>query len=390
MKWERVELGEVCELVKTGKTPPSKKREYYDGEINWFTPGDFTRTKYLSKSNRTLTETAVKEKKATLFPQDTLLLTCIGEIGKSGIIKSPASSNQQITALKPKEHVCLDFLYYWTQFSKPILAEYANNAVVPILNNTQLKKIPFKYPPLPEQRRLAARLDKADAVRQKSRALVDVYAELGRSVFLEVFGDPVRNERGWEVVLLEDIIADGPTNGLYKPSKEYGSGNPIVRIDSFYNGPIELSKLKRVKATKNEVERYNLKNGDILINRVNSRSHLGKCGLVHGLKEDTVFESNMMRIRFDQSRAKNEYLMQILQHPYLKNQILNRCKDAVNQSSINQTDVKSLQIPLPPLDLQSRFAAMVANIEAQRRLAERQLEAAEAVFGGVLQGTFEK
>lgn len=347
---------------------------------------------------RDIKNSKIQQKK--LLPGDTIIEKSggspnqpVGRVVYFDVTDDTFLCNNFTSILRPKPDVDKRY-FFWSLFNlhqRGVTLSFQNKTTGII--NLQLKryveKAQIPLPPLSEQRRLAARLDQADAVRQKSRALVDAYAELGRSVFLEVFGDPVRNERGWEVVLLEDIIADGPTNGLYKPSKEYGSGNPIVRIDSFYNGPIELSKLKRVKATKNEVERYNLKNGDILINRVNSRSHLGKCGLVHGLKEDTVFESNMMRIRFDQSRAKNEYLMQILQHPYLKNQILNRCKDAVNQSSINQTDVKSLQIPLPPLPLQTRFAAMVANIEAQRRLAERQLEAAEAVFGGVLQGTFE-
>ncbi len=338
----------------------------------------------------------IQQKK--LLPGDTIIEKSggspnqpVGRVVYFDVTDDTFLCNNFTSILRPKSDVDKRY-FFWSLFNlhqRSVTLSFQNKTtgIINLQLKRYLEKAQIPLPPLPEQRRLAARLDKADALRQKSRAVVEAYAELGRSVFLEVFGDPVRNERGWEVVLLEDIISEGPTNGLYKPSKEYGEGNPIVRIDSFYNGPVVLEKLKRVKVSQSELDRYSLQNGDVLINRVNSRSHLGKCGLIQGLKEETVFESNMMRVRFDLSKASNEYLMQIL-HPYVKNQILNRCKDAVNQSSINQSDVKSLQIPLPPLDLQTRFARMVANIEAQRRLAERQLEAAEAVFGGVLQGTF--
>ena len=104
----------------------------------------------------------------------------------------------------------------------------------------------------------------------------------------------------WTNAKLGDFVTDGPTNGLYRPSSDYGlDGTPIIRIDSFDGGFIHnLHLLRRVRISPLEIKRYQLSTSDILINRVNSLSHIGKAAIVPCLAETTVFESNMMRLRF--------------------------------------------------------------------------------------------
>ena len=96
-----IELSKICDL-KTGKTPPSKEEKYFNGNINWYTPSDLDNGKFLKKSKRTISHLAFKDRKAVVFQPNTLLMTCIGEIGKVGITSDKCSSNQQITALIPK------------------------------------------------------------------------------------------------------------------------------------------------------------------------------------------------------------------------------------------------------------------------------------------------
>ena len=220
-------------------------------------------------------------------------------------------------------------------------------------------------PPISEQKRIAAILDKADAIRRKRQQAIKLADEFLRSVFLDMFGDPLTNPKGWDVAQLGDLITSGPTNGLYKPASEYGDGVRILRIDGFYNGfLVDEGVLKRVKVTESEADRYGLKDRSIVINRVNSREYLGKSAFISDLREVTVFESNMMNLCVDERLANSRFLVEQLQTPFVKRQILACSKDAVNQSSINQQDVKSFLVVVPPINLQNKFEKIAARFKS--------------------------
>jgi type I restriction enzyme S subunit len=213
-------------------------------------------------------------------------------------------------------------------------------------------------PPLAEQRRIAAILDAADALRQKRRQALRLLDQLAQAIFVEMFGDPTANPKGWPTAELGTLLVDGPQNGLYKPARAYGAGTKILRIDAFYNGRVtKLAELKRLMTSEEEQKLYGLRESDIVINRVNSVEYLGKSAIIPKLDEPVVFESNMMRLRVDEKRVLPGYIIQYLQAPHIKAQIRTCTKDAVNQSSINQTDVKSFIVRVPPLKMQRKFVA---------------------------------
>jgi len=220
------------------------------------------------------------------------------------------------------------------------------------LSSEELKVEEIELPPLPEQKQIAAILEKAEQLRRARRYARQLSDSFLQSVFLEMFGDLAANVKGWETSIFSDLIVSGPQNGIYKPASAYGSGTPILRIDAFYNGVVtDIAKLKRVRVNQREIDLYGLQENNFVINRVNSRSHLGKSALIPSLREPTVFESNMMRLRTDSHRVHPIYMLHFLQTPFLNRQIQSAGKDAVNQASINQEDVESFQIRVPPLPL---------------------------------------
>src|SRR5207253_1621869 len=134
-------------------------------------------------------------------------------------------------------------------------------------------------------------------------------------------------------------------NGLYKPQSCYGSGTPIVRIDAFYDGRItNWAELKRLKISREEREQFALVEYDILINRVNSPKFLGKSALIKEMPEPSVYESNMMRLRLDRSRIEPNYAGLYLRSAQGLEELRKNAKHAVNQSSINQQDVKAASL----------------------------------------------
>ena len=169
---------------------------------------------------------------------------------------------------------------------------------------------------------------------------------------------------GWVWATVEHVILGTPQNGLYKPKSQYGGGIPILRIDDFQDFALRERELLRcLRISAKEIGTYGLEVGQLVVNRVNSPSHLGKCLVVPESLLPAVFESNMMRI------TTNPLVSKYFLACYLRSKDGRACltanaKWAVNQASINQTDVCMTPMPLPPLAEQHRIVA-----EVERRLS---------------------
>jgi type I restriction enzyme S subunit len=294
-------------------------------------------------------------------------MSIFATIGRTAILGIDAATNQAIAGITPRDTKVLlpEYLRRFLDSQAPALERRARGVAQANINSAILKSLPVPLPSLPEQRRIAEILDKADALRAKRRAALARLDILTQSIFLDMFGDPATNPKGWPVSHLGELISIGPQNGLYKPASDYGTGTPILRIDAFYDGVVTgLGSLKRVRISDQERTLYGLREGEIVINRVNSREYLGKSALIPTLREPVVFESNMMRFGVDPARVDPVYLTQLLQTRHVRAHILRSAKDAVNQSSINQQDVKSISVIVPPLPQQQLFAQRSRNVGA--------------------------
>ena len=176
---------------------------------------------------------------------------------------------------------------------------------------------------------------------------------------------------GWCWASLDQLIVSGPQNGLYKAKTSYGKGTPIVRIDDYQNDwHRPATDLRVLQLDAEELSLYRLEPCDILINRVNSPSHLGKCISVPDGWAGTVFESNMMRLQVAELLSI-QYLMDYLHSNEGRTKLTSNAKWAVNQASINQEDVKDTAVPLPPRAEQARIAESVSlAISGQSRTSE--------------------
>lgn len=169
----------------------------------------------------------------------------------------------------------------------------------------------------------------------------------------------------WVWTNMDALIVHGPQNGIYLPQDKYGDGTPIIRIDDFQTGWVRpVENLRKVNAASEEVKLYSLRNGDFVINRVNSVTHLGKAMLVDPEHDGALFESNMMRMSVSHY-VDPSYLELYLSSAIGRKRLIANCKHAVNQASINQGDVESTPVPLPPLEEQREIAVL-----ARERLAK--------------------
>jgi type I restriction enzyme S subunit len=266
-----------------------------------------------------------------------------------------------------------------------------SGAMYPATSESKIKSIEIPLPPLPEQRRIVDILNRANGIRRLRKEAQAKARQIIPALFAEMFGDPVSNPKGWPVASFGELISDGPQNGLYRSKSDYGSGTPIVRINSFYDGRLsDVSTFQRVRLGRRSIDKYELHEGDILVNRVNSRPFLGKSALVPSLSEPVVFESNMMRLKVKNVCISPSYLIQLLQSKTVRNRLLSGAKDAVNQSSINQSDVKGLPIIVPPLELQQKFIARARAVAGISDEQARSLAATEDLSTSLMNNLFQE
>lgn len=152
-------INEVA-TFKTGKTPPTSHPHYFEGDLDWYCSSDINNQKdcYLLGSTKKISQAALDDNKATWYEKGTVLLISIGTIGKVGILKEAASSNQQITGIKFDESVLPEFGYYWLKKCKLEILKRAGKATLPIINQKKIGEIEIVLPDLPTQRRIVAEI----------------------------------------------------------------------------------------------------------------------------------------------------------------------------------------------------------------------------------------
>lgn len=235
-------------------------------------------------------------------------------------------------------------------------------------------KIKVSIPSLDEQSRIVSRIDELFSELDKAVDTLNTTKEQLAVYRQAVLKDAFSNIPREMYKPLKLVMEEMPQNGLYKSKSFYGEGTPILRIDGFYDGEVVPNyEYKRVRLEAEEIKKYALHIGDIVVNRVNSMSYLGKCALIRNLEEPTIFESNVMRFRLDKQQIDLEYAMYYLSTSFGRHELIKNAKQAVNQASINQTDVGNALIPIPK------------DLEAQRNIAQK-ISAHIAVCNNIEQG----
>ena len=379
MKWEKIKLGDAASFINGYAFKPS----------DWENDGkEIIRIQNLTGSSKKANYYSGTIADKYLVKKGDILIAWSATLGVFEWEKQDGWLNQHIfKVVFDKAEFDKSFFKYLIEHKLEEMKRSVHGATMKHITKKRFESLQIPLPPLSEQRRLAARLDQADAVRQKSRALVDVYAELGRSVFLEVFGDPVRNERGWEVVALKDVATINPRKNLddIEPSSKVDFIG-MANVSDISKQLIEVEQKPLSAVTKGYTF---IPNQSVILAKITPCFENGKVAIAD---LDTVigFGSTEFHVVIPQERITKEFIKYVFMSESFLQKGVTQMTGSAGQKRIPTSFLKKLQIPLPPLPLQTRFAAMVANIEAQRRLAERQLKAAEAVFGGVLQGTFER
>jgi type I restriction enzyme S subunit len=284
------------------------------------------------------------------------------------------------------------YLYYY--FKKYWIRQITKKQVGSATNYIKMDDIlsfEIPLPDLPTQQYIAKILDKADELRQYNKQLIEKYDALTQSLFLEMFGDPLSNEKGWETVQVENVaskdkhsIKAGPFGSSLKKEfyvekgyKIYGQEQVIKDDMSFGDYYIDEKKYRELESCK-------VKEGDVLISLVGT---YGKISVIPKKFELGIINPRLMKISPNKDIIRPDFLKFLLQSKHVEKQLKNHSRGGT-MDIINVGIIRKIFIPLPNIELQNQFAERVQLIETQKQQAQEALMKSEALFQGLLHNAF--
>ena len=238
--WEYKKLGEVCEVV-SGSTPKTNVPEYWGEGHYWVTPAELNDTiVYIDKTERQITDEALTKTKLRLLPVGTVLLSSRAPIGKVAITKTEMYCNQGFKNCICSDSIYNKYLFYFLRLKKEYLNSLGRGATFKEISKSIVESITIPLPPKSTQLSIVSELDKInELIRLKKEQLKD-YDNLAQSIFYEMFGDPVENEKGWEVKKLGEVCSVGTGSTPNRKNKEYYEHGiyPWVKSTEVCNLPI--------------------------------------------------------------------------------------------------------------------------------------------------------
>jgi len=361
VKWEMVELGEVCKTTSGGTPLKSKEDEYYkNGKIPWLRSGEVSQGE-IYESKLFITEKALKESSAKIFPQDTVLVAMYGAtVGQVGLLKFEASTNQAICGVFPNEKFIPEFLFLILKSQKEKMMNLAGGGAQPNISQGIIKNLKIPLPPLEIQEKIVAEIN-------GYQKIID-----GAKQVVENWKPSIKIESDWDMVELGEVCDVKAGGTPSRTEKEYWGG------DIYWYSSGELNNiytiLPKEKITKKGLDNSNASifpKGSLLVGMYDTAafkmSILETEGAFNqaicGIKPSTKISLYFLYLYF--SAKKEEYLAQ---------------RVGVRQRNLNKGFISKIKIPLPSLEIQEKI---VAEIEAEQKMVEASKKLIEIYEGRI-------
>lgn len=369
MKWPTAKFVEVAEIV-TGNTPPKKDPDNYGSGVPWVKPPDLDAWEPVTQTAETLSLKG--QKLARLLPEGTVMVCCIGSIGRVGIAGTTVATNQQINSLIFGPKIIPKFGYYYCRHIPQQFQAAARNAVVPILNKSNFSKIEMPVPPLSEQRRIVEILDQADALRKKRAEADAKAARILPALFYKMFGDPATNPKGWPVAPIGEMV-----NPVERRDPSSKPNESFIYIDiAGVNGQLGIiTEAKEIMgADAPSRARQIIRINDVIISTV--RPYLRATALVPSEYDNQICSTGFCVLRAKGGEGFG-FLYALTRLQWFTDQLNARARGA-SYPAVTDADVFNLRVPQPAdqgaLKTFDRQVLDVLLLQDKRRSVETEIE----------------
>lgn len=384
-----VKLGEVCEIINGYAF---KSNNYTVSGIRIMRITNVKKGKIIDEDTKFYSKSEYNNIKEYILRENDILISLTGNVGRVGILTKellPAALNQRVACLRIKNEnkLVINYIFQYLNSDKFENACIKDSKGVAQKNMSTewLKLFEIPLPPLAEQQRIAATLDWVQMIIDAKKQQLDKLDLLVKARFVEMFGDPVRNEKSWTMATLGEIadIRIGPFGTLLHKEDYIVDGHPLINPSHIVGGKIQVdSRLTVSKEKYEELSAYRLYVDDIILGR---RGEMGRCAVV---KEEGMLCGTGSIIIRPREVVKAYFLKNIISSPSYKKLIKDKAVGGT-MMNLNIPIVSSLIFPVLPIDLQKQFIVFSENVDKVRFEISKSLEQTEKLYKALMQRYFE-
>ncbi len=387
---------EACTEIVSGATPSTTVPAYWDGDVCWATPKDLSELDgaYISDTPRKITRSGLQSCAATVLPPESVLFSSRAPIGHVAINTVPMATNQGFKSFVPnRDKVHAKFLYHWLRRNRPYLESLGNGATFKEVSKAVVSRIEIPLPPLPEQRRIAEILDKADALRAKRRVALAQLDSLTQSIFLDLFGDDGVNPKNWPVHAVTDYVREfqGGKSIESESSENVTTRNRVLKVSAVTGMKFLPHESKPVPDSYEPPKEHFTKPGDLLFSRANTTELVGAVAYVESTPPNVLLPDKLWRFVWrDPVAIEPLFVWALFQTPTLRREIGRRATGTSgSMKNISQEKVFGIRTILPPISLQREFARRVTAVEKLKAAQRASLAELDALFATLQHRAFQ-
>ncbi len=386
---EIVKLKDIGTII-TGRTPKTKISNFWDSnDVPFVKPSDFKQSiNNLDSYNTYLSNDGFSN--ANKIPKNSVLVTCIGTIGKVAINDIEVATNQQINSIIPNENIDAKYLMYQISTKKQYLNHIANAPIVPIINKTTFSNIDIFVPSLTKQKQIAKTLDKAQELIELRKESIEKLDALAKSIFIDIFGNPVSNPMKWKAINFKSILntIDGGWSPVCNNYPRNNNNYGILKLSALSNDIYHSSENKKMLDNTQPKMNTLVSDGDLLFSRKNTYMLVGSCAYVWNT-EDNLFMPDLIFRLNTNNKVNKVFLWKYLTNDEVKIQLRNIANGAAaSMPNISKAKLLNFRILLPPMIKQESFAQKIQKIEQQKSFYQEELTKLQENFDALLAQSF--
>ncbi|MCT4705827.1 restriction endonuclease subunit S [Enterobacteriaceae bacterium H16N7] len=389
MSWPMVKLSDLVD-IRGGGTPSRTVMKYWNGDIPWVTVKDI-KDLVIERAEESITSLGLEESSSSYIPAGNIIIPTRMALGRVAINATGIAINQDIKALMIREprKVDVNYLAFFLRSKAEYIISCGKGATVKGITVDVLRNIDVPLPDFSVQQSIVGSILKAENMFKQSQKMESELNTLAQAVFLDMFGDPVSNPLAWPKVSLDEI--GEVQGGLQVTSKRASLPVKVdyLRVANVYKNELKLDEVKTIQVTQSELDRTRLKLGDMLVVEGHgNKDEIGRTAVWDGSIEDCTHQNHLIRVRFDGSVAVPEFVSRFLNSEGGRYQINKICNTTSGLNTISANNVRSLEVPLPPIHLQRKFVSFLNALILQ---ASKNLEIQEynkIIFKALMQRAF--
>ena len=309
-------------------------------------------------------------------------------VGFSGVIGSTLARLRI-----QNDKVFAKYLFWVLESKKEQIKSQRTGATIPHISGAALKDLQIPLPPLPVQKRIAEILDAADALKRKDYELLKKYDQLAQAIFIDMFGDPVKNEKGWEVKTIEELVKKtrhsikrGPFGGALKKEIFVSDGYLVYEQFHALNNDFTFGRYYINQEKYNELIAFDVKPKDIIISC--SGIYLGKLAIVpEGVKKGIINQA-LLKLTLDENICKNEFFVKVFTQENFKETYFASERGAAIPNFPPMTTFKEFKFICPPIKIQNEYLKLVQNLQNQIDIVSNEQKTSDNLFQTLIQKAF--